>query len=199
MTFGWPIAVAAVAAGAAACSSGPASPYFGDERFLVLGVSPEEEANAVSKELAVEGRTEYLRLRGSAFTALGFAEPDGTRAWVRVVTQRGIELALDPTASHALSRGERYELVAPATEGLYDADGDGFDEVIVQKRSYDADDPCVLAYRLQNTGVVELIEDEAHTRAAARDVIGELEPCLSAPAPSDEQTETPDEPAAPAQ
>ena len=160
------------------CSSGPSGPFFGDERFLVLGVSPEEEANALSKQLAVDGRSEYLRLRGPMFTGLGFTEPDGRPGWVRAITQRGIELALDPEESHPLSRGERYELLAPQTPGLFDADGDGFDELIVLKRSYDTDDPCLLAYRIQNVGFVDLITDSQHSMAAARDAITGIEPCI---------------------
>lgn len=163
--------------GVAMCSSGPSSPYFGDEKFLVLGVSPEEEANALSKQLASDGRKEYLRLRGPTFTALGFDEPDGRPGWVRAITQRGIEIALDPVQSHPLELGERYELLAPATEGLFDADGDGFDELIVLKRSYDRDDPCLLAYRVQNTGEVELITDPQDTVDAARTAITGVEPC----------------------
>jgi hypothetical protein len=161
----------------AMCSSGPSSPYFGDERFLVLGVSPEEEANALSKQLATDGRKEYLRLRAPTFTALGFEEPDGQPGWVRAITHRGIELALDPEQSHPLDRGERYELLAPATEGLFDANGDGFDELIVLKRSYDRQDPCLLAYRVQNTGEIELITGTEDTVAAARDAITGVEPC----------------------
>jgi hypothetical protein len=167
----------------AACSSGPASPFFGDEKFLVLGVSPEEEADALSKQLAVDGRVEHLRLRGPTFTALGFTDRDGRPAWVRAITPRGIALALDPVASHPLERGERYELLAPATPGLYDADGDGFDELLVLKRSYDRDDPCLLAYRVQSSGFVDLITDGEHTRKVAAGT-SEVEPC-HAEAPQD--------------
>ena len=182
----------------AACSAGPASPFFGDEKFLVLGVSPEEEANAVSKQLAVDGRTEHLRLRGPTFTALGFTEPDGQPAWVRAITPRGIALALDPVASHPLERGERYELMAPATPGLFDADGDGFDELIVLRRSYDRDDPCVLAYRIQSSGFVDLITDSQDTIDAARDVITGVEPCAGAPAADGGVSEQPVDEAPPA-
>lgn len=167
--------------GIAMCSSGPSGPFFGDEKFLVLGVSPEEEANALSRQLATDGRTEHLRLRGPTFTALGFTEPDGRPGWVRAITQRGIELALDPVQSHPLDRGERYELLAPAAEGLYDADGDGFDELIVLKRSYDRDDPCLLAYRIQSTGSIELITDSKDTIDVARDAITGVQPCSGAP------------------
>lgn len=162
----------------AMCSSAPRSPFFGDEKYLVLGVSPEDEANAVSKELATNGRREHLRLRGPTFTALGFTEPDGRPAWVRGVTQRGIEIALDPTPSHPLERGVRYELLAPETPGLFDADGDGFDELIILQRSYDNDDPCLLAYRIQNNGVIDLITDEHHVLDAARDAITGVQPCI---------------------
>jgi hypothetical protein len=168
--------------GVATCSSGPSGPFFGDEKFLVLGVSPEEEANALSRQLATDGRKEYLRLRGPTFTALGFEEPDGRPGWVRAITQRGIELALDPVQSHPLERGARYELLAPASQGLFDADGDGFDDVIVLKRSYDGDDRCLLAYRIQNTGFIDLITDTNETVAAARDAITGVEPCAGTPA-----------------
>jgi hypothetical protein len=178
-------ALAVMVIGAATCSSGPRSPYFGDEKFLVLGVSPEEEANALSKQLSTDGRKEFLRLRGPTFTALGFEEPDGRPGWVRGITQRGIQLALDPVPSHPLDRGVRYELLAPETPGLFDADGDGFDELIVLRRSYDRDDPCLLAYRIQNTGFVDLITDGPHTVDVARDAISGIEPCAGPAAPSD--------------
>jgi len=161
----------------AACSSGPSSPFFGDEKFLVLGVSPEEEANALSQELAVDGRTEHVRLRGTTFTALGFTEPDGRPAWVRAITPRGIALALDPVASHPLERGERYELLAPATPGLFDADGDGFDELLVRKSTYDGDDACLLVYRVQNSGFVDLVTDGEHTRQVGSIAGLHVEPC----------------------
>lgn len=182
-----------------ACSSGPASPFFGDEKFLVLGVSPEEEANAVSKQLAVDGRTEHLRLRGPTFTALGFTEPDGQPAWVRAITPRGISLALDPVASHPLERGERYELIAPATPGLFDADGDGFDELVVLKRSYDGDDACLLVYRIQSSGFVDLITDSQDTIDAARGAVTDVEPCAGAPASDGGVNEPPADEAPPAQ
>lgn len=167
----------------ATCSSAPRGPFFGDEKFLVLGVSPEEEANALSKQLATDGRTEHLRLRAPTFTALGFAEPDGRPGWVRAITQRGIALALDPVPSHPLEPGARYELLAPEIPGSFDADGDGFDDLIVLKRSYDRDDPCLLAYRVQNTGVVDLITDTQDTLDAARGAVSGVEPCAgSAPA-----------------
>lgn len=176
--------LAAVLLGSATCSSAPRGPFFGDEQYLVLGVSPEEEANAVSKELATDGRKEFLRVRGPSFTAIGFEERDGRPGWVRGITQRGIELALDPVPSHALEPGVRYELLAPETPGLFDADGDGFDELIVLRRSYDRDDPCLLAYRIQNTGSVDLITDGSHTVAVARDAITGVEPCVGT-APDD--------------
>jgi hypothetical protein len=176
--------LAVVLLASATCSSAPRGPFFGDEQYLVLGVSPEEEANAVSKELATDGRKEFLRLRGPSFTALGFEERDGRPGWVRGITQRGIELALDPVPSHALEPGVRYELLAPQTPGLFDADGDGFDELIVLQRSYDRDDPCVLAYRIQNTGFVDLITDGSHTLAVARDAITGVQACVGT-APSD--------------
>lgn len=177
------VALALGSIGAATCSSGPSGPFFGDEKFLVLGVSPEEEANALSKQLATDGRREYIRLRGSTFTGLGFSEPDGRPGWVRAITQRGIALALDPVESHPLDRGARYELVAPATEGLFDADGDGFDDLVVLKRSYDRDDPCLLAYRIQSTGFIDLIADSNGTIAAARGAISGVEPCAGTAGP----------------
>lgn len=178
-----------------ACSSGPRGPYFGDEKFLVLGVRHEEEANAVSKELATDGRVEHLRLRGPTFTALGITERDGRPAWVRAVTQRGIELALDPVVSHPLDRGARYELLAPATPGLYDADGDGFDELVVVRSGYDGGAPCVLAYRVQNAGFIDLVADGARTLAAARGLADDLEPCVGAPAADASVDEPAQEPA----
>src|SRR5262245_39072219 len=77
------------------CASQPRSPYFGDERFLVIGVDPNAEIDEVARELEQSGYAIALELHGQHFAALSAQSPDGEPAKVRVVTGRGIALSLD--------------------------------------------------------------------------------------------------------
>jgi hypothetical protein len=166
-----------------ACTSAPASPFFGDDRFLVVGVSPDSEADALSSKLATDGLRERTRLRGTTFTALGVDDSQGVPSLVRVITARGIALALDPVESHPLDRGARYELLAPRSPGQHDADGDGFDELFIVRRTYDRADACLLVYRVQSSGFVDLIEDaNVSTALAGAMGVGERVPCVASTA-----------------
>ena len=90
---------------ACACASSPQRSYVDEPSRLVIGVDPEAEADAVVKQQEAHGYYEVLRLRGHAFTALGFAplRGDARDGRVRVVTARGIALALDSLAPTVLT------------------------------------------------------------------------------------------------
>jgi hypothetical protein len=121
----------------------------------VVGVDRDAETDAVVREHEAAGRKLTLHLRGQHFSALGFASQDGLGA-VRVLTGRGIALALDSEAGTALTPGASYSLLAAPFTGTHDADGDGFEEVFVQRLS-DRDEPCVLVYRVRDSGFVDLV------------------------------------------
>jgi hypothetical protein len=139
-----------------ACASQPRSPFFGDERFLVLGVDADAEADELAGQLEASGFRVLQRLRGRNFSALGVAGTDGASAKVRVVTGRGIALALDPTTGNHAQPAVRYALLAPPSPETHDADGDGFEEVFVQMSSAAAGAaPCILVYRVRDSGFVD--------------------------------------------
>jgi hypothetical protein len=151
--------------GLLACSSAPQSPFFGDERFLVVGVSPDAEADAIARSLGELGYRESLRLRGRGFAALAFEDAQGLPAHVRIVTGRGIALALDVIESNPLDRGARYALIAPQTPGQFDADDDGVEELLVLGYTYDRMVACALAYRVDPAGAATELRDAEHIRA----------------------------------
>jgi hypothetical protein len=141
-----------------ACASQPRSPFFGDERFLVLGVDADAEADELARQLEASGFRVLQRLRGRDFSALGVAGADGASAKVRVVTGRGIALALDPTAGNHAQPAVRYALLAAPSSETHDADGDGFEEVFVQMLSTaPGAAPCILVYRVRDSGFVDLV------------------------------------------
>ncbi len=179
---GAPHLLTSVIACMVACSTANPSPFFGDDRFLVVGVNPDTEADALAIKLAAHGLHERVRLRGATFTALGVEDESGALALVRVITARGIALALDPVESHALERGARYELRKPQVEGDFDADKDGFDDLLVVQHTYDGSNACLLAYRVQSSGFVDSIDDAQVVQALAGPAYADTPPCtLGAP------------------
>ena len=100
----------------AACASQPRSPYYGDERFLVLGVRPDAEAGARRGARAQRLRGDLEVERPALHGARRIQR--GRRAGkVRIVTARGIALALDPVVATPLTPGIRYALMPPPVEG----------------------------------------------------------------------------------
>ncbi len=137
-----------------ACASRPQSPFYGDERFLVVGVRPDAEAAAVAEELEQSGYTVIRTLNGLHFTALGAADADGAPVKVRIITGRGIAVALDPVVATLLQPGIRYALLPPPAKDTHDPDGDGFEEVFVH-RLVDGAAPCILVYRVLDSGFAD--------------------------------------------
>jgi hypothetical protein len=137
------------------CASQPPSPFFQDERFLVLGVDPDAETDALARQLEANGFRIVERLRGRHFGALGAAGPDGIPAKVRVVTARGIALALDPGARGPAQPSHRYALLPPPSPETHDADGDGFEDVFVHVLPDTGEVPCIRVYRVLDSGFVD--------------------------------------------
>lgn len=148
------LAVACASAGSA-CASRQPSPFFGDERYLVLGVDPDAEADRVTADLEKSGYRVTRKLRGQNFSALG-ADDDAGPASVRVITLRGIALALDAVLGDALQPGVRYALLPPPSSETHDADGDGFEEVFVDVRA-EKEPACIRVYRVRDSGFVDLV------------------------------------------
>jgi hypothetical protein len=145
---------------AVGCASQPPSPFFGDERFLRFGVDPDQEANALIEDQRAHGYAVALKVLGQHFTALGFMEPNGRSTAVRIVTARGIAVALDPTPATALEAPTTYALLAPPIEGTNDPDHDGFDEVFVERRT--AAKSCIDVYRIRDVGFVDPVTLDRH-------------------------------------
>ena len=78
---------------------------FIDEQFLVLGVDPDAEARALTRQLEKNGFFVVRRVRGQNFSALGFSDAQDVPQKVRVITRRGIALALDRAGVDAAVAG----------------------------------------------------------------------------------------------
>jgi hypothetical protein len=141
------------------CASAPASPYFGDERYLRFGVDPNQEANAVIESQKARHYPLALRLLGQNFTALGFMDGRGRSTAVRILTLRGIVVALDPRPQTPLQESLSYTLLEAPIEGTHDADGDSFEEVFVEQRTQSR--RCLQVYRVRDVGFVDPVEQDA--------------------------------------
>jgi hypothetical protein len=144
----------------------PPGPFYGDEKYLRFGVDPRTEADALIKQQSQRLEPLALRVEGEHFSALGFMDRSGRATRVRAFTQLGIELALDPEPGTALKAGVRYALLAQPLATSHDADGDGFEEFFVERRSAGAS--CVLVYRVRDTGVVDPVGVDAQLFEQAR-------------------------------
>lgn len=147
------------------CGPPPHGPFFGDEKLLVVGVDPEAEANAVVHQLEQRGYYEVRRLRGSKFTALGFApvKEDSDAGRVRVVTLRGISLALDSSEPTLLTKGRMLRLLDFPYSNSRDVDRDGDPEFFVREQPLPTGQPCLRVYRVRESGVVEELSGENFT------------------------------------
>jgi hypothetical protein len=157
-----------------ACGAPAHGPFFGDDRLIVLGVDPEAEADALAKQLQARGLHEARRIRGKTFTALGFAPAAAAQGEqqsdVRVITGRGIALALEARAPTALARGERYALLPAPYRDTLDADGDGFDELFVSRTPLPSGERCTLVYRVRDSGFVDEVGTDDYTLVRVPDV-----------------------------
>jgi len=139
----------------AACATRPPSPFFGDEQYLRFGVDPRDEANTLIKLYAEQSERLALRIVGHDFTAISFMDRAGRPTRTRVVTARGIALALDPGQGFPLESSSRYALIAGPVPDTQDADHDGFEEVFVEERS--RRETCLGVYRVRDVGFVDAV------------------------------------------
>lgn len=142
---------------AGGCAGTPKSPFFGDERYLRFGLDMGTEADDLVKQHADRGKTLLLRLSGHHFTALGFASHTATTQSgdVRIVTARGIAVALDADEGSAVTTRQAFALLPAPLAATHDADGDGFEEVFVSHSS--GAEACVLVYRVRDVGFVDAV------------------------------------------
>jgi hypothetical protein len=143
----------------AGCATRPRSPFFGDEAYLRFGVDKRDEAAALIKLYAEQHEPVALRVVGHYFTGIGFMDRSGHVTRVRLVTARGIELALDPEPRSTLHAAQSYRLLAPPLDDTHDADGDGFEEVFIERRG--ALGTCLLVYRVRDVGFVDRVPTPA--------------------------------------
>lgn len=144
-----------------ACVKPPQSPFFGDENYIHVGVDPFAEAKELTRVYAERGEPLALKIAGKDFTALGFMDRSGNSTRARVVTVRGIEVALDPEGSTPLSAAKSYALIAGPFSETQDVDRDGFEEVFIERRS--GGQRCLLVYRVRDVGFVDAVPVEVHS------------------------------------
>lgn len=139
--------------GMVGCSSTPAEPLFHDDKYLRFGVDPNAEANAVIESQKERSYRLSQRLVGQHFTALGFRDKGGRSSAVRILTVRGIGVALDRQPQSPVQPAKSYALVAPPIQGTHDADHDGFEEVFVEEQTQG--DVCLRVYRVRDVGFID--------------------------------------------
>lgn len=128
--------------------------------LLRVGVDPAKEARAVRRSFAQTGYQMTGEVRGAGFRALGFVRPDGASA-VRIVTRRGIEVALDAPDDEEHGR-VRVSLLAGKLAG-HDLDGDGHPEVPVAVVLRPRGKRCIGLVRIYADGAAsEVAVDPGH-------------------------------------
>jgi hypothetical protein len=149
----WRLVVLLVACLSAGCASHPPRWYFEDEKYLRFGVDPRDEAGELARMYGERGERVALRIVGHDFTAIGFMDRSGRATRARIVTGRGIVIALDPEIGTPLTAATNYALVAAPLSGTHDADGDGFEEVFIEARKPEG--TCLLVERVRDVGYVD--------------------------------------------
>jgi hypothetical protein len=139
--------------GVIGCASTPPSPFFHDDQYLRFGVDPDKEANLVIESQKQRGYRLAHRLVGQHFTALGFMDKSGRSTAVRLLTVRGVGVALDRREQTALEPATSYALLAPPIKDTHDADHDGFEEVFIEERT--PTQTCLRVYRIRDVGFID--------------------------------------------
>ena len=116
-----------LAALGAACGGALEGPR--PEDWMRVGVEPEEEAVEVEAALREAGWTRTQRRTGDGFVALAFER--GEQYAVRVVSRRGVVVALDSHEPDGLR--ERHGRVSLPEPPRSDLDGDGREDVLVAR------------------------------------------------------------------
>lgn len=142
----------------AACGGGPEPVR--PEDWLRVGVDPVEEARVVEGRLTESGWGTAQRVEGEGFVALAFEHPDGRRA-VRVVTSRGVAVALDSHEPDGIR--ERHGPVSLVELDEADVDRDGRPEVVAAR---DQDGGrCIAILQVGGDGLVQVAPTDAEELA----------------------------------
>lgn len=143
------------------CAAPAQLPVFDDQQYFTLGVDPKAETKALIHDLKREGFEAEPLLHGERFYALGIRHADLTSIGVRIVTVRGIALALDRIKPTIFQEEVRYRLLLPPWPNTHDVDGDGNEEVFVEvQRGSDRRNSCVSVYRISAAGTADLIDGD---------------------------------------
>jgi hypothetical protein len=135
------------------CASSSSGPVFHDDNYLRFGVDPDAEANAVIESQKERDYRLARRMDGRHFAALGFMDRGGRSRAVRILTVRGIAVALDSRPQSPIQPAANYALISSPLAETYDADGDGFEEVFVEERT--ANEACLRVFRVRDVGFVD--------------------------------------------
>jgi hypothetical protein len=151
--------VAVLLLGMIGCASTPPGPVFRDDNYLRFGVDPNTEANAVIESQKERDYRLAQRLVGRHFTALGFMDKGGRSRAVRILTMRGIGVALDSRPQSPIEPATTYALVAPPIKDTHDADQDGFEEVFVEEQTQGS--ACLRVFRVRDVGSIDPVVVES--------------------------------------
>lgn len=122
--------VAVLAALAPACG-GPARVVRDPTDYLAVGVDPALEASTLRAQLAESGYRLASEGAGEDWAAFAMTRPDGA-SLVRLVTRRGVVVALDETPS-ALAHARGVLAIEPSPPSGTDVDGDGTPDVVLSR------------------------------------------------------------------
>lgn len=133
----------------AACgASGPTTDPALD--FLQVGVDPHTEASALEENLRRAGWRIDTRVEGRTFAAMAAAHVERRETAIRVVTRRGIALAMDVPAEQS---SQPVALLA-LDGGDHDRDGDGLEEVVLTRRDPVRERRCLAVVQVLEEGFV---------------------------------------------
>lgn len=127
-------------------------------QFLAVGVRPAAEADRVQQTLEGGGWSLVSRVEGRTFVAQTFANDETGESSARVVTRRGIVLALDVPPSES---AQPIRLLEPPG-GDEDIDGDGNEEIVLARHDPAHDRTCL--------GVVRVIAEGGFLRPVPEDL-----------------------------
>lgn len=163
----------------AGCGGSSQGPYFDDARFLRFGVDPFQEADDLARQFEDAGGRVALKVRGQYFSAFGVVDARGRPSAVRVVTLRGVVLARDSQEAGPLQDALVYRLLPSPIADTQDMDGDGFEEVLVERWEGALGHGCIELHRVRDVGFVDPVPlperalGEPACVEAARDVDGD--------------------------
>jgi hypothetical protein len=109
--------------------------------------------DALATQLRARGYEVRVRMHGRNFSAIDFVDAEGKAGPLRIVTARGIVLALDSGPQHVLDEaGMEFRLLAPPLGRTHDVDSDGLEEIFIEEADLALGAACVRVHRVMNDG-----------------------------------------------